>query len=69
MPVFALLTKVPASSTTLVNKLPPKFLLFDYLGELSDQNRLIESHIKSQGYKLINTTNYEGVGLIYTYSL
>lgn len=65
------LNKIPANTETDINTIPLKYtriFLFEYLVDVTDPNRHLENSLKSNNFKLQNTVNFNGVGLIKIYA-
>lgn len=63
---------MPASIDDIQTQLMPlselqTIFYLDYLSQLSDPNQVIEQQLKLQGYNLVDTKDFSGVGLIYRY--
>lgn len=66
--------EIPIRITTLDPKLkalairsPDKIIVFEYLMDLTDPERLILSELNSRGFRLTDTLQYPGIGRIYIY--
>jgi hypothetical protein len=64
----------PAKSEEVAQKLKPilvnlnKFFLFEYLTDLTDPSRIVDSQLTNSGFTIKRIHNFEGVGFIYEYS-
>lgn len=64
------LKTVPAKSSSDINPINDKYkkiYVFEYLIDITDQNRFLEKSLKENGFQETNTKNFNGVGFIKIY--
>ena len=66
------LKKIPAADDLDIKSIGKditNIYLFEYLVDITDPKRLLEKHIEGDGYRKIETLNFDGVGFVHHFQL